>query len=270
MFRHIFFIVTLVTTIYVWSWRLNQPSMDDSASMHMPETTIEHHHDNANQNRAEDSRNLGVANLTHDFWQWEAQGRLQLIDAIMADESLVNDRNNWMETPKTAEEIETRVEYLLDAQMAAYDVLGKFPNAKVKFMPLRGDANGLYIPQEQTIYLNSRMKWEELPYERFVEVILHENMHHIMTRMISAMDKEDYLYGDFMALARAAYFHDANGMAHDVRDIYQVNPQETVAWSVQRAARYAGIIGSDLSAWEMSARTQEIRAISERAGFEGF
>lgn len=263
MFRHIFFAVTLVTTVYIWSVRLSQPSQDDVVSQAPQETD----RDNVNHIRTEDERNLGVANLTHDFWQWEARGRLALIDAIMGDEALVSDRRNWTKVQKTPDDVMERVDHLLDLQMAAYGVLNAFPKAEIKYIPLRGDANGLYIPQEQVIYLNSRMKWENLPYERFVEVILHENMHHIMTRMSSALAKDDVLYGDFTALARAAYFHDVNGMAQDVVDVYQVNPQETVAWSVQRAARYAGIIGSDLSAWEMTARTQEIRAITERAGF---
>jgi hypothetical protein len=55
-------------------------------------------------------------------------------------------------------------------------------------------------------------------------------------------------------------------MANDRQEPATVNPQELVAYRTQRAARYAGIIDSDLSTWEMSARMQEIRVLTKQAG----
>ena len=180
---------------------------------------------------------------------------------------MVRYRKSWQTEDIDISELISKAEIMIAIQNEAYGVEGRFSPVTVRLSPLRGDANGLYIPQDHTIFLNSRMDWAQLSFERFVEVVLHENMHHIMTRMGYSLHEKDDLYGDFVALNRAAYFHDISGMAQDSTDIYLANLQELVAWRTQRAARYAGIIGSDLTVWEMSARTQEIRKITAEAGF---
>lgn len=205
-----------------------------------------------------------VARLTNNFWEWEATGRLALIDSLLDDEALVQTRRRWM-IDKT--NLMDKANHLIDLQMKAYGLDGLIKRADVQLIPLRGDANGLYIPTDGTIYLNSKMQWQSLSFERFVEVVLHENMHHIMTYAITAFSEKDPLRGDFEALVQAAFFHKTHGMANDQVEPQTVNPQELVAYKTQRAARYAGIIGSKLSAWEMSTRTQEIRVIKRDAGF---
>jgi hypothetical protein len=217
-----------------------------------------------------DGENISVSpfekspRLTENFWKWEAEGRLNLIDAMIDDEVLVSARNNWAEARIN---LDQKAKHLIDLQMKAYGFDGQLEAAMVEIIPLRSDANGLYIPSDRTIYLNSKMQWEELSYERFVEVVLHENMHHIMTFAMSVFSEHDPLRQDFMALTQSAFFHKSHGMGNDRVEPANVNPQELVAYRTQRAARYAGIIGSDLSTWEMSARTQEIRVLTEQAGF---
>jgi len=206
--------------------------------------------------------------LSDSFWQWEAQGRLALIDYTIDDEILSSYRVNWEQQAKNKENITDLIEHIVAIQMQSYDVTDKFDAAYVDFIPLRGDANGLYVPQDKTIYINSRMEWDQLSFERLMEVVLHENMHHIMTSMHSILSKQDNLSNDFASLHRAAYFHDVTGMAQDSTDLYQVNPQELVAWSTQRAARYAGIMGAGLPSWDMTARMQELRYVREQAGFK--
>lgn len=202
--------------------------------------------------------------LTDEFWAWEAERRLTMIDMLLDDERLIEARNNWREVS----DIHDLAAYVVALQQKAYGVDTMFDPPEIMSIPMRGDANGLYIPREKTLYINSKMRWNNLPFERFMEVVLHENMHHIITQTGPKLDTADPLKSDFMALATAAYFHDEIGMAQDRRDIPQVNPQELVAWQTQRAARYAGIIGADdLTVWDMTTRTQEIRVLQEEAGF---
>lgn len=204
--------------------------------------------------------------LSDQFWEWEAQGRLALIDHVLDDERIVKARKTWNTKEHDTESITAEAMHLITIQNASYDAEDHLQPPRVKFIALRGDANGLYVPEEETIFLNSKMQWNALPFERFVEVVLHENMHHIMTRMGTVLSASDILYNDFRLLERSAYHH-IIGMAQDTQDVYQANPQELVAWRVQRAGRYAGIIGADLSVWEMTNRTQEIRGILNRAGY---
>jgi predicted SprT family Zn-dependent metalloprotease len=206
--------------------------------------------------------------LSDNFWQWEAKGRLALIDKIIDDENLTSYRLDWAKADKGQDLIEGLITHVVDIQMQSYDVADKFESASVQFIPLRGDANGLYIPKDKTIYINSRMAWDQLSFERLMEVVLHENMHHIMTTMFAVLSEQDELSNDFASLHRAAYFHDTSGMAQDSQDLYQVNPQELVAWTTQRAARYAGIMGAGLPSWDMTARMQELRYVREQAGFK--
>lgn len=203
--------------------------------------------------------------LTQAFWQWEAKGRLRLIDMLLEDEQLAEARNNWQ---TDRDNLEKMARHITDIQLQAYAMDGRLQPVIIEFIPLKGDGNGLYKPQQATMYLNTKMQWDHLPFERFLEVVLHENMHHIMTTGHKAFGDQDVLKPDFKALAEVAYFHQAGGMAQNGREMPQVNPQELVAYRTQRAARYAGILGSDtLSAWEMSTRMQEIRVISKDAGF---
>lgn len=201
--------------------------------------------------------------LTANFWKWEAKGRLSLIDLLVDDEVMRQTRKGWNDDNIN---LVTMAEHLITLQMQAYGLQQGLSPAQVKIIPLRGDANGLYIPSDRTIYLNSKMRWDNLSFERFVEVVLHENMHHIMTFAMTVFSEQDPLRQDFLALTQSAFFHGHSGMANDIREPANVNPQELVAYRTQRAARYAGIIGSDLSAWEMSARTQEIRVLTQQAG----
>jgi hypothetical protein len=205
--------------------------------------------------------------LTDAFWSWEAQGRLNLIDRILDDQKLTSYRQNWSRESISQEDLIKKAQYLIDVQNESYGVTTRFDAPHMAFIPLRGDANGLYVPQDKTIYLNSRMKWDDLAFERFLEVVFHENMHHIMTSMGATLGHENALHGDFTALALSAYYHDTSGMAQDQTDLYQVNPQELVAWRTQRAARYAGILGAGMDALEMTARMQELRHIRSKAGF---
>ena len=206
--------------------------------------------------------------LSEKFWQWEAQGRLALIDTIIDDEALTSYRREWVTSNKNKEDITNLIKHIVSVQMDAYNATDKFDAAEVSFIPLRGDANGLYVPQDKTIYINSRMSWKDLSFERLMEVVIHENMHHIMTTMYGILSDKDDLSNDFASLHRAAFFHDVTGMAQDSADLYQVNPQELVAWSTQRAARYAGIMGAGLPSWDITARMQELRYVREQAGFK--
>lgn len=204
------------------------------------------------------------SHLTNNFWKWEAEGRLNLIDLMLDDEKLANNRNNWSDD-KT--DLRDKAKHIITIQLAAYGLHGKIKQPDIQLIPLRADANGLYIASDRTIYLNSKMQWQSLSFERFVEVVLHENMHHIITYAITAFDVNHGLRGDFEALVQSAFVYTKHGMANENREPQNVNPQELVAYRTQRAARYAGIIGANLSAWEMSTRTQEIRVIKRDAGF---
>ncbi|PCI00994.1 MAG: hypothetical protein COB76_02320 [Alphaproteobacteria bacterium] len=257
MVKYIFFTLTLIATISVWMSYFDARDNRLNTALIVTE----------NESDVIDFSRSSQQKLTNNFWKWEARGRLNLIDFLLGDEKLTALRKEWSNGDFGQDSLLKTAHHLITLQNKAYKAEKRFPPAKISFIPLRGDANGLYIPQEQTLFLNSRMKWADLPYERFVEVVLHENMHHIMTRMGAHLDRNDRLYGDFISLTRAAYFHDASGMAQDQSDIYQVNPQELVAWRTQRAARYAGILDSDITAWEMTTRTQEIRVIRKKAGF---
>jgi len=205
--------------------------------------------------------------LSPDFWKWEAQGRLRLVDVLLDDKTLAQARTAWHQN--NVESLKHLAVYVTDLQNEAYGFKGGLKPANIQIIPLRGDANGLYVPTEASIYLNSKMQWGGLPFERFMEVVLHENMHHIMTRGITAMTEHDPRRSDFESLIAAAFFHDMTGMANDNQRMYQVNPQELVAYRTQRAARYAGIMGAHLMPEEMTARMQEIRVIRDDAGFDG-
>ena len=175
--------------------------------------------------------------LSDDFWAWEAQGRLNLIDAII-DVEFDGDLNELAQK-------------LITLQNDAYGVEIKAP--KLRFVQMRPEANGLYVPADKTIYLNAKMDWNALSIERFAEVILHENMHHILTH--SGIEQDDFKY-----LSAVGFHHHELAMDDKI-----LNPQEHVAYRTQRAGRYVGLNQRDLSTWEISARIQEIRAIKSRA-----
>jgi len=203
--------------------------------------------------------------LTDNFWTWESVGRLKLIDRLLDDPQLTQARQKWGD--QTISDLKKLALYTSNIQYESYDFASALQPAGVEIIPLRGDANGLYIPTESTLYLNSRVDWANVSFERFMEVVLHENMHHIMTHTITVMDESHYMRGDFEALFSAAFVHKKFGMAKDSHEVHQVNPQELVAYRTQRASRYAGIIDSDLSPEEMTARMQEIRVVRKKAGF---
>lgn len=194
-------------------------------------------------------------NLSEEFWQWEAQGRLNLIDLILDDPLITQAREN--------REFLSPVElanYLIKVQKKAYGLPRDFQAGRLVFTPLRGDANGFYRPSEQIIFINSLMQWQDLPFERLIEVVLHENMHHILTHKIAYINQDANLYADFLILHRTAKQAET---ATDNHQNYSLL-QETVTWSAQRAARYAGILSSvELSAWDMSTRMQEVRVLSK-------
>lgn len=200
--------------------------------------------------------------ISKDFWIWESQSRLNLIDALIEDETLSYLRKNWNEDKG---DLTDKANHLISFHLKAYGFENKLEPPHVEFIPLRGDANGLYVPQDRALYLNSKIKWQGVDFERFVEVVLHENMHHIMTYGHSVLSKDDPLYNDLETLAYAAFFH--GDMAQDVHEIAQVNPQELVAYRTERAGRYAGILDSDLSTWQISTRMQEIKSLRKKAGY---
>lgn len=203
--------------------------------------------------------------LTDNFWKWESVGRLTLIDKLLDDQKLTHARKEWGNY--SIADLKNLALYITNIQRESYDFAARIKPAEIEMIPLRGDANGLYIPSESVFYLNSRVNWSNVPFEQFMEVVLHENMHHIMTHSISVLDENHYMYGDFQSLFSAAFMHSGSGMAKDSREIYQVNPQELVAYRTERASRYAGILDGDLHPEEMTARMQEIRAIRKKAGF---
>jgi hypothetical protein len=200
--------------------------------------------------------------ISKDFWIWESQSRLNLIDFLIEDPKLSHLRKNWNNDKG---DLIAKADHLISFHLDAYGFKDKLEPPHIEFIPLRGDANGLYIPQDKTLYLNSKIQWKSINFERFVEVILHENMHHIMTHGHGVLSKDHPLYSDFKTLAYAAFFHD--GMAQDTHEVTQVNPQELVAYRTERAGRYAGILDGELSTWEMSARMQEIRALKKKANY---
>lgn len=193
--------------------------------------------------------------LSDQFWEWEAAGRLRLIDAVL-DENLDRARQE--------KDIHDFALSLIRYQMAAYHVDGRMDFPRVVVTSLRGDANGLYVPQERTIYLNAKIKWDELPTERFLEVVWHENMHHILTHLGETMAKNDPLWTDFFNLSYAAYFHREAKIANNNVEPHQTNPQELVAYRSQRAARYAGLLQASLTAEHVSQRMAEIRVLRVR------
>lgn len=257
--KYLLFFITVLATILVWTHYFEVRQQSTSNSQELSDSIAQ----NAEQFGGVTD---GKMSLSDAFWEWEAQGRLNLIDRILDDEQLVTWRDSWVQQGDENNALIEKAHYILGIQNESYGVQESLEPVKILMTPLRGDANGLYIPQDQTIYLNSRMKWSELPYERYLEVILHENMHHIMTRMMWTLKTDDVLYQDFMALTSAAYFHDQSGMAQDTDDLYQVNPQEIVAWHAQRAARYAGILGANIDAWQMTSRMQELKYLRGQAG----
>ncbi len=200
--------------------------------------------------------------ISEQFWVWESQSRLNLIDVIIEDKELSHLRKNWNEDKG---DLADKANHLISFHLEAYNFKDKLEPPHVEFIPLRGDANGLYVPQDRTLYLNSKIKWQSIDFERFIEVVLHENMHHIMTYGHSVLSKDDPLYNDLEILAYAAFFHD--DMAQDTHEMVQVNPQELVAYRTERAGRYAGILDADLSTWQISTRMQEIKSLRKKAGY---
>ena len=200
--------------------------------------------------------------LSDEFWQWEAKGRIQLVDLIMDEKQLNIEREN---TSRSKNNLNNLANKLIRYQLLAYGVETMIKPPKLIFTPLRLTANGLYVPSDKTIYINSKIKWEDLSYERFIEVVLHENMHHILTYIVDRIYEGHPLKKDFMKLAVAA--QTSQTLANINKGVVAVNIQELVAYKAQRAARYAGITGNSLSAWEMSIRTQEIRLMIKEAGF---
>ncbi len=226
---------------------------------HMPEI-ITSEHDNYTTPVATKADRRG---LSKEFIVWEAKGRLSLINEILDNSIITAARNNWI----LHTDILNVAKIITELQVKSYGFDDSFRPADIRVIQLRGDANGVYIPTDATIFLNDKMNWNNLPFERFVEVVLHENMHHIMTYAITYFDVDHPLRHDFELLAQAAFHHDHNGMANDRVEPFNSNLQELIAYKTQRAARYAGIYDADLTAWEMSKRTQEIRVIKRLAEF---
>lgn len=183
--------------------------------------------------------------LSDAFWQWEAQGRLSLIDAVLYDNSEMAD------LPDFAESLAVR-------QNEAYGMPADFVPAKIVFTPLKGEANGFYAPEEGIVMLNSRMDWHSLPGRRLTEVILHENMHHILSHYAAYLDEDANLYNDFVSLSMAA------------RNPENPRLQEEVAYRAQRVGLYASLgAGNDRSAWDVSALMGEINLVKETANSGG-
>lgn len=193
--------------------------------------------------------------LSDDFKEWEVRSRLLLIDTIIDDVTMAKVRQHWH---TNTIDLQSFAKMVIDIQNNAYG-FRNISLPRIHFVTLRGDANGLYIPQDQTIYINSKMHWSDLPFERFVSVVLHENMHHIMTQGLDYFDDKNHsLYSDFVMLAHVAYLAQ-NGLADNiVQGHSNDNPQEWIAYRAQRASRFAGVLHSNLPSWDMSNRINEL------------
>jgi hypothetical protein len=199
--------------------------------------------------------------LSDGFWKWEAQGRRRLIDNLIDDPKLTFARDSWGEGIAVNDGLLNLANHLISIQFKAYQADPNMTIPDVILTSLRGEANGLYIPQDKAIYINTKMKWGMLPFERFVEVILHENMHHIMSWQSAHMDEADPLYNDFMALHLVGYHHRTQAMNVDKHG--HDNPQEWVAYKMQDVAGFAGVANAKNANEKLSIAFDGLRLIQE-------
>ena len=208
------------------------------------------------------AKGASVYQLTPLFWNWEAEGRKALIDMLLDDTYMTQAREDWQTGDKI--DLEDLARHIMVIQAQAYN-LNDITHARLVFTQLRGDANGLYVPEDATLYLNSKMRWDNLPFERFVEVVLHENMHHLLTKAVSSVDSRHTLYRDFMVMHLVGHYHtelafegQGRGDGHHAKN----NPQEHVAYQMQEAAALAGIWNASVNPENMSAGLDSIRRLN--------
>ncbi len=182
--------------------------------------------------------------LSEGFWQWEAQGRLNLIDNLIA-------KNFHSEHKKLI-----NYSYLLSyLQIQSYGLEGIIDPPRFVFAHLKGDGNAVYFHEDKTVYLNKRMNWKTLPPARFQAVVFHETMHHILSHYGAALNEDHPLYDDFQILAEAAKY---NNHSH-------VNLQEYVTYRSERAALFSTLYVNDYAAYDVTLRMKEITLLKQAA-----
>ncbi len=200
--------------------------------------------------------------ISDGFWEWESAARLRLIDDLLDNPDIVQMRRAW----GAGDDIDliAMAKTIMKIQNKAYGFDGGFNPARVALSSMRGDANGVYIANDKALYINNNIQWQHIDFERFVGVVLHENMHHILTNMYRDMDEDNKLYQDFETFAYIAAMHDELGQKSYA--MMTDNTQEKVAYQTERAARYAALNEANLSVWQITTRMQEIRVLREEAG----
>lgn len=186
--------------------------------------------------------------FSDDFWAWELEKRLNLVDALVRDPVLSQARYQWGIRPFTEAQMLLLARHIRDVQMRAYSDTHKLPGLTAPYLGLAalwvGDARGVYLQAKKTVLINTTLDWATLPFDDFVATILHETAHHIYAGLGSQMHDEahaDSVSEDFRDDAVILWLNTPKGGHVYFGDYYTLNPQERLAWDAQNMARFTGL-----------------------------
>lgn len=204
--------------------------------------------------------------FSDDFWAWELEKRLKLVDQLVRDPVLSQARYQWGLGEINKVQRLNIARHIRDIQVAAYRDTHKLSGITAPYLGFAAlwvkDARGLYQQAQDMILVNDSVDWAALPFDDFVATILHETAHHIYADLGRRMQDDAYaqsVSADFCDDAVILWLNTPQGGHVYFGDYYTLNPQERLAWDAQNMARFVGL--EERRAVPLSSLTQRFKEL---------
>lgn len=202
--------------------------------------------------------------FSDEFWAWELDKRLDLIDRLVGDADLSQARLDWGKRGLSRYEMLGLARAIRDHQIAAYQDAEINPGLSVPYLGFAAlwipDARGVYLQNRGTILINNSVEWEFLSFDDFAATILHEVAHHIYASFGYGVAHDSVLVSEAMTDdAVVLWLNTPKGGHVYFGEAYSLNPQERLAWDAQGMAEFIGL--EHRAATSMTSLSERFRAL---------
>lgn len=208
--------------------------------------------------------------FSDDFWAWELDRRLALIDNLVRDPYLSQARLQWGKEGMSQAEMLHVARYIRDMQVDAYRDMALMPNLQPPYLGFATlwviQARGVYQQTQQMVLINEAVDWDQLHFDDLASVVLHETAHHIYAYLGHQIAHNHiHVSQDMMDDGVILWLNTPKGGHVYFGDAYGLNPQERLAWDAQEMADFIGLdIRRATSLNSLSQRFAALEALKQR------